>query len=299
MIAATLFGVALTAAGWLLAWSVALRDVERLHSSLAMGLAPRAGRGERRSTLGRWLTDRSVRRGWPGSPWSYWASLLASAVAGLVVGWRLAGPVGASLALVGGPLAIEAFLSRRLAADSGRLEGQLGDAVAALGAAVRAGLSVRRAVEEAARGSDPPMRDHLRSVIHRMEMGEPPEAALAGLAEHVAQPDLRLVINALRVHRRTGGNLPALLDEIGAVMSQRSLARREVRGLTAQGRASGAVLAVLPVAFVALLSGTGGDGLGAFYRTPLGSALLVVGLMLAGAGHVWIRRILAKAEADR
>jgi len=131
-----------------------------------------------------------------------------------------------------------------------------------------------------------------------MEMGEPPEGALAGLTEHVAQPDLRLVINALRVNRRTGGNLPALLDEIGAVMAQRSLARREVRALTVQGRASGAVLAVLPVAFVALLSGTGGDGLGAFYRTPLGSMLLVVGLSLAAAGHWWIRGILAKAEAD-
>jgi tight adherence protein B len=83
------------------------------------------------------------------------------------------------------------------------------------------------------------------------------------------------------------------------VIAQRSEARREVRVLTAQGRASGAVLATLPVAFVALLSGTGGNGLGAFYRTPMGSALLAGGLVCAGAGHMWIRRILANAEAER
>ncbi|HEV3475715.1 MAG TPA: type II secretion system F family protein [Actinomycetota bacterium] len=216
---------------------------------------------------------------------------------GLLLGWHLAGPVGAFAALAGGPIAVETVLSRRIATDAVLLEGQLREAVAALGAALRAGLSVRRSLEEAARGTDSPLREHLQSVIHRMKMGEPPDVALSALTRQISLPDLRLLVNALSVDRRTGGNLPALLDEIGAVIAQRSAARREVRALTAQGRASGAVLAALPVAFVALLSGTGGDGLGAFYRTPLGSLLLITGLAFAGIGHLWIRRILARAEA--
>jgi tight adherence protein B len=82
-------------------------------------------------------------------------------------------------------------------------------------------------------------------------------------------------------------------------VGQRVEARRGSRALTAQGRASGAVLAVLPVAFVALLSGTGGNGLGAFYRTPLGASLLLLGTLLDAAGFAWIRRIVAGVERSR
>jgi tight adherence protein B len=81
------------------------------------------------------------------------------------------------------------------------------------------------------------------------------------------------------------------------VVADRVRSRREVRSLTAQGRASGAVLAVLPVAFVALLSGTGGEALGAFYRSPLGASLLVAGLVCEVLGFLWIRRIVTRAEA--
>jgi tight adherence protein B len=293
-----LFGAAVGTACWLLGSAVAVREREALQ--WALGLFVRTGRRRtnKPSALGKLLAARAAHRGWPWKPWSYAASLAGAAAAGLLLGWHLAGPVGALGASVGGPLGVEAIVSRKSVTDSHRLEGQLREAIAGLGAAIRAGLSIRRGLEEAAEGSESPLREHLGSAIHRMKMGEPPEVALARLASRIHSPDLPLFVNALSVGRRTGGNLPLLLDEIGKVIAQRAEARREVRVLTAQGRASGAVLAALPVAFVALLSGTGGNGLGAFYRTPAGSALLAAGLVCAAAGHVWIRRILAKAEVE-
>ena len=296
---AVLFGVAVGVAGWLLAGAVALREREAIQR--ALGSPARADRRRRQKpgALRSLLAARAARHRWPWKPWSYPASLAAGATAGLFLGWHLAGPIGALAASAGGPVALEAFASRRRTTDAHRLENQLREAVATLSAAVRAGLSVRRGLEEAAEGSESPLREHLESAIHQMKMGEPPEAALGRLGSRIHLPDLPLFVNALSVGRRTGGNLPVLLDEIGRVIAQRSEARREVRVITAQGRASGAVLAALPVAFVALLSGTGGDGLGAFYRTPMGSALLAAGLVCAGAGHLWIRRILASVEGGR
>jgi tight adherence protein B len=82
-----------------------------------------------------------------------------------------------------------------------------------------------------------------------------------------------------------------MLDEVTDIVGGRTETRRQARALSAQGRASGAVLAVLPVAFVGLLSGTSGSGLGAFYRTATGSALLLAGLALQGVGFLWLRRI--------
>ena len=176
-------------------------------------------------------------------------------------------------------------------------EEQLRETVSALASGMRSGLSVRRSLDEAARDAEKPMRSHLDRARARLSVGEPLHVALRELGEGLGLPDGRLLAAVLAVHARTGGDLPALLEEVAGIVGQRLESRRRVRALTAQGRASGAVLAVLPVAFIALLSWTGGDGLGAFYRTPAGSVLLLAGLLLEGLGFLWIRRIVRPTVA--
>jgi tight adherence protein B len=164
-------------------------------------------------------------------------------------------------------------------------------------AAVRAGLSVRRAIEEATRDGDEPLRGELEGVVQRLETGEALDKALGRLDQRLGMSDAGLLVAALAVHRRTGGDLPALLNEIGRVIRARFDDRRTIRALTTQARSSGVVLSVLPVAFVALLSGTGGDDLGAFYRTGSGAALLLLALVLQAAGFAWMRWIVQRVEA--
>ena len=216
----------------------------------------------------------------------------AGVAGGGSVGFWLAGPVGVVAGIVVAEVVRHAVRSRDAQATRDQLDLQLGEAIVTISAAVRAGLSVRRALEEALRGSDPPLREPLESVVDRLGVGQPIDAALEMFAGEIDSPDAHLVTTLLSVHRRTGGDLPALLDEVAAVIGQRAESRRQVRALTAQGRASGVVLAVLPIAFVGLLSGTSGDGLGAFYRTLPGAALLLGGLLCELLGFLWINRIV-------
>jgi len=243
-----------------------------------------------------WLRDRAAHRSFPGSPWAYVGTLVSSLAVGAWLGSMLAGPVGGLAGAVAGPGAVETVLARRIAVRRGRAEEHLRETVQSLAAGVRAGFSLRRAVEEAAGNARPPLSDGLRMVERRLDLGARLEDSLQSMSRLLDLPDLSLVVTVLVVHRRTGGDLPTMLDEVAEVIGDRVRSRREVRALTAQGRASGAVLAVLPVAFVALLTGTGGDALGAFYRSTSGAALLVAGLVLDLLGFLWIRRIVARAE---
>jgi tight adherence protein B len=193
-------------------------------------------------------------------------------------------------------MAVETALGRRAAGEHVEAQEHLRESILAMASGVRAGLSVRRAVEEATRDASPPLDRALGRVVDRLSVGETLEDALNDMAVRLDLPDMRLVVTILLVHRRTGGDLPTMLEELADVLGDRARSRREVRALTAQGRASGAVLAVLPVAFVALLSGTGGEALGAFYSSPLGAGLLLAGLVLEVLGFLWIRRIMARAE---
>jgi tight adherence protein B len=290
------YGLALGGAGVLAARAVAAARDERVRDRLG---SPRRASGPETVSLRtpRWLADRAVARSWPGPSWSYAGTLVATVAGGAWLGSGLAGPVGAVAGAVGAPAAMEGLLARRVAASRAQAEEHLREAILGLAAGVRAGLSVRRAVEEAARDAGPPLDGALRRVVERLAVGEPLEASLRELADRLDLPDIGLVVTVLSVHRRTGGDLPAMLEEVAEVVGDRVRSRREIRALTAQGRASGAVLAVLPVAFVALLSGTGGEALGAFYRSAAGAAFLVAGLLCDVLGFLWIRRIVRRAES--
>jgi tight adherence protein B len=287
-----LYGAAVALSGWLLARAVAVARLERIQHRLKERPEPARPRQRPRNALLQHLARRAERRGWPASGGSYAAVLVGAAAVGAALGTWLAGPVGGVVGFCGGPAAVEATLSRRNAGANLRAEAQLRDVVTVLAGSIRAGLSIRRALEEAARDAGPPLRASLEVTHSRMQVGEPLDVVLEDLASHLDTPDLRLLVTALRVHARLGGDLPTLLDEVAGVIGNRVESRRQIRALTAQGRASGAVLAVLPVAFVALLSWTGGDGLGDFYRTPLGAGLLLAGLACDAVGFAWIRRIV-------
>ncbi|MGH2655743.1 MAG: type II secretion system F family protein [Actinomycetota bacterium] len=293
--AAAAFGATVAVSGWLASLAMAARRDERIRGRL--GARPARGTGSSGSAV--WLTGLAARRGWPARPVSYVAAWLGAAVGGATFGATVAGPVGLLVGAMGGPLGVEGWLGRRRVARAASAEIQLRDFAVALAAAVRAGLSIRLALVEAARDVDDPLGPVIAAVVRDLESGRPIDAALERIATELDLPDARLLVTSLGVHRRTGGQLPVLLDELSEVVGQRVDARRGSRALTAQGRASGAVLAVLPVAFVALLSGTGGDGLGAFYRTPLGAGLLMMGVLLDAAGFLWIRRIVGRAERSR
>ena len=295
MTAAVVVGAAVLASGWLASLGVTARRNEQLRVRLRVpSTAPRSP-GRIFARVG----ELASRRGWPGSPIGYLGALLGAAVAAAAFGARLVGPVGFVLGSIGGPLGVEVWLNRRRQAQAAAAELQIRDFALALAAAVRAGLSIRLGLAEAARDLDEPLGPVVAAVLRDLEAGRPIDDAMERIASDLDLPDARLLVTALAVHRRTGGQLPDLLDELAEVVGQRVEARRGARALLVQGRASGAVLAALPVAFVALLSGTGGDGLGAFYRTPLGAGLLVGGVLMDAAGFVWIRRIVARVERPR
>lgn len=221
----------------------------------------------------------------------------AIAVVAGAVGFYLVGPIGLPAGIVGGNAAVRAMARARERKRFEALDSELREFVTALGSGVRAGLSVRRALVDAARDVAEPLKTPLDAAVGSLEVGAPLPDVLEHFTSIVDSADAHLVATVLDIHHRLGGDLPTLLDEAGATIGSRMAARRQARALTAQGRASGAVLAMLPVVFVGLLTFGSGGGLGDFYRSSQGSLLLAAGLGLNLVGFAWIRRIVGWREA--
>ena len=175
------------------------------------------------------------------------------------------------------------------------LEDQLVDAVGAISAALRAGLSFSRAIGYAADEVDSPLADRLRAASDRIELSSPLDDALDRFADEVGGRDVKLLNGVLALHRRTGGDLPRVLDQVARTLRERRASMREVRALTAQARLSGAILGFLPMAFFLFLAVTSRKDIEAAFTTPAGLTAMIVGLTMQACAFVWIRKLLRVA----
>lgn len=237
-------------------------------------------------SAGRWAARARLLGRLEHVPW------VAAAPAGGLLGAALAGPVVGAIGVAAGCLLPRWARRRRDDRRRIQVDEQLADAVASVAAGLRAGLSLPQAIRHAAEEGEPPLADGLQLIVDREALGVPLLRSLDAWA--AAQPgrDVRLVVSVLRLHRRTGGDLPRVLDGLARTLRERRAAAAEVRSLTAQARLSGAILGLLPIAFFIFLSVISRQDIEAAYRSTAGLTAIGIGLVLQLAAFAWIRRLL-------
>ena len=141
-----------------------------------------------------------------------------------------------------------ALLGLRIRRRRKKFTNQLGDMLTMVANALRAGFSFMQAFELIAREMDAPMGREVQLVVNEVNLGNTLESALDNMQRRVASPDFELVVTAVLIQRQVGGDLASILDTISETIAERVRMRREVMALTAQGRASGIVVACVPIA---------------------------------------------------
>ncbi len=252
---------------------------------------PRGGPLSRRAG-GRRLGAQLERAGIPLGPDAFVAIVagLAACVAGLGLAAArtpVACLVGA-IAVAAGAISLVRSADRRYLA---RVERQLPGVAQQLAAAIHAGLSLRQALARTARDAPEPIRAELERAVGELALGGRLEGALEGLAVRLPAHDLRIMVTAILVQRRTGGNLARALADLSGRMEERAQLERELRGSTAQARMTAWLVAALPVAGGAMAELAAPGTLVRILGSGPGPALLVASTTLYGVGLLWIRRI--------
>ena len=209
-----------------------------------------------------------------------------------LVGWAVARMPGVVTALVIAGVVRTVRRRRALAVSPVMVEERFADAVGALAAAVRSGASLTQAVRYAMTEAAPPVRDDLTRIVAQLDTGIALEQALRSWPDVRPSANVELVVGALELHRRSGGDLPAVLDQVVGAIRDRVSISREVRSLTAQARMSAWILGCLPVGFFAFLWLTSRRDIEGAMSTPVGIACVLAGLFLELGAFAWIRKLL-------
>jgi tight adherence protein B len=208
--------------------------------------------------------------------WSLGASLLLSAVVGFVGG-------GGIVLLV---LTYLRGKRRR------KLEEQLPEAVEILVRGLKAGHPVSAAVRLVARELPDPMGTEFAIVADELTYGLDLETAMNNMSLRVGQQDLALVVIAIGIQAKTGGNLAEILGSMSTVVRERLKLRLKVKALSAEGRYSAVLLSILPIALFLLLSVIAPSFYGDIWQVPLVKPALVASGVWMLIGQVFMYRMV-------
>jgi len=217
---------------------------------------------------------------------------VAGVFVGVVLGAFLNGFFGAALALIFLGLIPPAVLNALGARRRARFSSQLPDMLRLMSSSLRAGFSLLQAADASADQVGDPMGAELRRVLVEARLGRPLELALQDSAKRVQSKDYDWAVMAISIQREVGGNLAELLSTVSETMVARERLRREINTLTAEGRISSLVLAVLPVAIGFIVYTLNPSYLDPLLHTTTGQVMLLGALAVGTAGFVWMRKII-------
>lgn len=191
-----------------------------------------------------------------------------------------------------GALAPYGFVRRKRTLRFRAFEEQLPDAIDLLGRAIRAGHPLASGMRMVAEETADPVAGEFRTVFEEQRFGLPFDDALLGLTDRIDLVDVRIMVTAILVQREVGGNLAEILDNIAHTIRARFVIRRQLRAYTAQGRLSGYILVVLPIAVGSVIFVLNPDYILTLFRERIGHFLLVTGAVMQFLGYLWIRKII-------
>ena len=129
---------------------------------------------------------------------------------------------------------------------------QLPDALDVMVRSLQAGHPVSAAMTLVTKEMPDPIGTEFGIAVDEMTYGLELREALANLGDRVDVEDYQYVVVSINIQHETGGNLAEVLHGLSTVIRARFRMFKKIRALSAEGRLSAKILAVLPFAFSAL-----------------------------------------------
>lgn len=134
-----------------------------------------------------------------------------------------------------------------------KFEEQLPDALDILVRGLKAGHAIPVAIATVGRQMPAPLGNEFSIAGAELTYGLDLETAMVNLRSRVGQSDLSLVVLAISIQAKMGGNLAEILNNLALVIRDRFKMRRKATALSAEGRYSALFLSLMPIALFGLL----------------------------------------------
>ncbi|MFC1610198.1 type II secretion system F family protein [Myxococcota bacterium] len=219
-------------------------------------------------------------------------SALAGTVAfigGLALGLVLSLQLVMAIVAFSGPILYVLFKRTH---RSNKISEQLPEALEMMARSLRAGHALQGAFQLVAGESPEPINVEFGRAYEEQRLGRTLDQAVVSMTTRVPEnADLKIFAVSVVVQKETGGNLAEILDKIAETIRSRYRFYGKLRALTAEGRVSGLILGVLPLAMAGFLMIANPTYVSTLVTTKLGNLFLLYAIVSWMVGLFWLFRM--------
>jgi tight adherence protein B len=160
-----------------------------------------------------------------------------------------------------------------------------------LKSALESGHTLIRGLQMAVKNLPVPISGEVQLLVDRVQVGMTLAQALESMYERVPIEELGLLMAALKIQAQVGSSLAEILQHVSEGVRNRQRVEQQVRTLTAQARASAAIVTVLPFVILGVFMLVRPGYADPLFYNPLGVRLLKLAILLDVGAFLAMRRI--------
>ncbi len=229
------------------------------------------------------LRLRLVQAGLSITPRQYYIYSVFSAIAGFALGFfgGLSPMLCAAIAFVFGLGLPRWFVSHLANARQKKFMNEFANTLDVMVRGVKSGLPLVETLEVVSTEAPEPIRSEFKEVVEQQRIGIPLSECLDRLFNRMPLPDVRFFQIVVTIQQQSGGSLSEALSNLSGVLRARTQMAAKVKALSAEAKASAAILAALPFFVMGSTYALNPEYISMLWREKVGH------MMLTGAA-VWM-----------
>jgi tight adherence protein B len=130
-------------------------------------------------------------------------------------------------------------------------------------------------------------------MLRELRMGVSFDVAVLNLHRRIPVTETQLVAASMRIARETGGNLAEVIERLAETLRRKIEMEGKIRALTAQGKAQGWVMALLPLFLAYVLSLMEPEHMARLFSEPIGWGVCTLVIVMEFIGYKFIKKIVS------
>jgi tight adherence protein B len=157
---------------------------------------------------------------------------------------------------------------------------------------VKSGLPLNECLNIIARESPEPLCSEFREVVEQQRVGVPLQQCFQRMMDRVPLAEVRFFGIVIGIQQSAGGNLSEALGNLSGVLRDRKSMAAKVQALSAEAKASAAVLGSLPFIVMTLVYITTPDYIALLWQKQYGQFMLLASAFWMSCGLLMMRKMI-------
>ncbi|MDX2157397.1 MAG: type II secretion system F family protein [Hyphomicrobiaceae bacterium] len=227
---------------------------------------------------------------------AYWiASMVAGVLIGIVTFFSTPGMTplvslaAAFFGAFGLPPWVLSFLTKRRQA---KFTGEFANAIDVIVRGVKSGLPLNECLGIIARESPSPIREEFAELVEQTRVGVTLTECFDRMMARMPLPEVKFFAIVISIQQQAGGNLSEALGNLSGVLRDRKRMALKVKALSAEAKASAAVLGSLPFIVMTMVYITTPHYILLLFTTKMGQFLLLAAGAWMSCGLLVMRKMI-------